>query len=732
MGSNPIKDFTYSLPEELAPKSHFRRFPTYIATTIGGSIVLCITIFTVCILWMTTVLDRQALQNSIIQIKSARTNLLAQSSMLTVDYAIWDGAVSAMRTSDEEWIYQNVGSAALIGKVIQFAYMWGGSLSMPMGWTFGSGDAAQSDLLPDSLKHSIENSLSAGTTDHRPSYDFFEWSSGRLYALSAARFGTVYGAFPDSRTETDGQLIMGMEISSERLEQIANNFFIENLRIEQHQPGDQPYIELPGADHHTVAFIAWDRPQPGVDLLYKLMPVLSMVLIVAVGFFIELARSIKKGANYLILSERKASIAAKTDILTGLPNRAAFNEILLGDVGVDNRAIVFLDLNGFKSINDSAGHAVGDQVIVALGERLKALVQADKILAHISGDEFAFILLGAGATSSIVEFSNKVIAVFDHPFRINENQIHLQAAIGYSVQNGPSTSGLDLMRQADLAMYEAKRCKENRPVRFTELMRRRNDDTFVIEQELRRTLADPRDLCVNYQPIVDLNGTYVRAEALVRWTPKELGQISPARFIPIAERTGMMGELGRLIFRQICLDLVLYPSLRVNVNISPIEFQRQDFVEELAAEVRSFSIDPTRIELELTESIIVEDASWINTIFQDLRARGFSIALDDFGTGYSSISYLDQLSFCTLKLDRSFASKIRSSARRLAVLESMIAMAHRLGLSVVCEGVETYEDLNLLRDLKCDLIQGYLFDAPMKIAELSKRWLELDQSTAAA
>ena len=714
-------------------RSKFRKLPNYILISIGGSILICIVTFLACLLWVTTVLDEQALANSEVQIRNARTNLLAKSRMIVLDYANWDAAVSAMRQADTNWLYENIGSAALVGNVVQFALMWDGSLDSPLGWTTKTKGEIKHDLISDRLMKEIRSRLTHTNPSELETLDFFEWSEGRIFAFSAARFYPVYGATPPgSKRDTDGQLLMGLELTEDTLSTISKNSFLEDLKIEHYQPRDKPYITLTGLQGEVTAFVSWDAPLPGDNLLQQLAPVLCLIAFSTICIIVLIARFIHGGTIRLIQSERQAIIHSKTDALTGLLNRSAFSDLISSPSAKGERAMIFLDLNGFKNINDNEGHAAGDAVIVALSKRLRSLLMPGTFLAHISGDEFAFLILEPDAEARATQLAERIAAIFDTPFEVNTRLLHLHAAIGIAFQTDHTTSGSDLMKQADLAMYEAKRNKARRPTRFDSVMAVRTEGDFLVEQQLRTSLAKGEGFSVYYQPIVSSDRSLVRAEALVRWSPNESGRVSPSKFIPIAERTGMIGELGRIIFRQICADLAAHPLLKVSVNISTIEFLRPGFASEIAQEVERHSINPSRLELELTESIVIESVSTINSIFSDLRQKGFSIALDDFGTGFSSISYLDRLVLDSVKLDRAFASDISSSGKRLALVELVVSMAHRLDLTVICEGVETEADLRLLHEIGCDYVQGFLFDEPLPVNDLCKRWLPDERDSVAA
>ena len=709
-----------------------RKLPRHIAITVIGTILFAFVVFVASVTWMTQELDRQALKNSSVQMRTARSNLLSKARLVTLDYTNWDAAVSAMRTADEFWLYDNIGSAALIGQAVQLTDMWGGAMPSPVGWIKGDQREPRADALTPEVRHLVEERLSVSETSVLNGIEFFEWSNEEVFAFAAASFAPVYGAVPAQLGQVnDGHLVMGVRLTKKVIGKVADNYFLSGVRIVKNEPASDPFIPLVGIDGEPVAFISWDVPHPSLDMLKKMAPILALALVllaILMAFGIKLAQ---RNAQQLIQSERQASKAAQTDFLTGLPNRAAFNLAIAGTAAVGGRAVMFLDLNGFKRINDSAGHAVGDQIIISLADRLARLVDSTRFLAHISGDEFVFLITSFAAENQMRKLIRDVQDIFNAPFVTMGRQFHLQAAIGYAVQSAEEISGSELMRQADLAMYAAKASKQAGPVVFSAEIEHLSQNKFVIEQALRDTLDSPENLSVVYQPIVTMKGHFERAEALARWAPAHLGPVSPDKFIPIAEQSGLIVDLGRVLFRQVCKDLATHPTLLVNVNISTIQLLDSNFLVNLCSDIAEYGVAADRIQLELTESIFVSDTNCVSNILNNLSDIGFMIALDDFGTGYSSISYLDRLEFDTIKLDRSFSSEIDSSERRRSLIESVIKMAHRLNLAVVCEGIETTENLIFFQELSCDFVQGYLIEKPISIELLSSKWLYSSKFNAA-
>jgi len=516
---------------------------------------------------------------------------------------------------------------------------------------------------------------------------------------------------------------MGTRIGADAVAEISRSLSLTGTEISATSPADRPSQPLLGSDGSPVAYFIWDQPRPGTTMLRRMAPFLVLLTFGAAVLSAVNMRFAKRGTQNLVVAERQASRAARTDPLTGLPNRSAFNAAIAASARAGERAILFLDINDFKRINDSIGHAAGDHVIIAMAQRLANIADPDCLLARIGGDEFVFVLTGPNAEVRTRHLTTRTVESLAQPFSVMGHHMRLRAALGYAVQLDDSTTGDDLVGQADLAMYEAKRHKGGEPVAFSSILEASSRDAARIEQGLRKALERPEELSIAYQPITSMDGRMVRAEALARWTSLELGSVPPDCFIAVAERAGLMVDLGRKLIELICRDLVAYPDLKISLNISPLQLMAPEFIPALLSDLQRNGIDVSRVEIELTEAVIVDDTRLAAERLEELHAAGFSIALDDFGTGYSSMGYLAQLRFQTLKIDRSFVSKVRDSEQGVMVVNGMIQIAHGLGLQVVCEGIESAEEFDQLRRLSCDFAQGYHLDRPLPIATLAEKWL---------
>ncbi len=702
------------------------RLPSQITTVMAGTILVFVAALALSVQWLSRALDEQGRVDAARLVHSALSTLGSEMLAVNLEYAKWEDMARAIRSQDVDWIYRNLGVTAATGRMSDLVVLWGGPFPHDTGWLDQSPASGMARLVsPRALAQADARLRAEVPLGSSGGVRFFVWRGGDLFAAAVTRVEWSFDR-DRARSAEDGipRLLMGRRIARDQVDAIAEKTLLTGLRILPSLPDDREGAPLPGPDGHPIAWLTWDAPTPGTTMLRQMLPLLLPVTLLAIGLGLSGLLMSRRSAHNLVKAQATASAAAHTDPLTGLPNRAAFNLALEEPACAGERAVLFLDVNGFKRINDSNGHATGDEVIVRLARRLEALSGPDCLLARIGGDEFVFVVIGSNAGFRAEWLAHAAERAIAPPFEVNGHALQLQAAMGHAVQTTDGMSGGDLVRQADLAMYEAKRRRSRDSVAFGALIEQASQDAHAIERALRDALDRPGELWVAYQPLVDTKGrNFVRAEALARWTSPELGVVPPDRFIAVAERAGLIVELGRRLLRLVCSDLVAHPALEVSVNISALQLMAPDFVSDLIDTLHTHGIDPARIEVELTETIVVDDPDLAARRIRELHEAGLSTALDDFGTGYSSIGTLRQLEFDTLKIDQSFVSGLGEAPQRLALVNAMILLAHALGLKVVCEGVETEEELGILQEIGCDVVQGYVIDRPLPIDAVASRWL---------
>ncbi len=413
---------------------------------------------------------------------------------------------------------------------------------------------------------------------------------------------------------------------------------------------------------------------------------------------------------------------ANHDALTGLPNRALASDRMMQALTFSQRFghslwLVFIDLDNFKLINDHLGHQTGDELLCVIANRLRACANEGDTVARLGGDEFLLLLPVANQRpmSSLLQLVQEAIAA---PVTLNGQAVAVTCSIGVSIYPADGSEPEQLLKHADIAMYRAKEAGRNQVQFYEAAMHARIAERASIETELRHALAR-NELSLVYQPKLDLrSGTVIGMEALLRWQHPTLGAVSPARFIGVAEETGMIVAIGRWVLRMACTQAMAWqqaglPPLRVAVNLSARQFRDHELQKEVRAALQDSGLDPQYLELELTESLMMHNVEEVVDVIDNLKQLGIALSIDDFGTGYSSLAYLKQFPVDYLKIDQSFTREMLDEPKVAAIVRSVIALGHSLGFKVIAEGVETAAQLDYLRDKGCDEIQGYYFSRPL-------------------
>lgn len=417
----------------------------------------------------------------------------------------------------------------------------------------------------------------------------------------------------------------------------------------------------------------------------------------------------------------KMTHLAQHDALTNLPNRALLSDRITQAITLAERrgghlALLFLDLDNFKHINDSLGHAAGDQLLQEVARRLSDCVRSSDTVSRLGGDEFVVLLSESHSAEDAAHTAEKILSALAVPHSIGEQQLYITSSIGISTYPSDAEDGESLIKNADTAMYQAKEEGRNNYQFFRHDMNIRAAERQLIETHLRTALEN-NEFILYYQPKIDLqSGKITSAEALVRWQHPAWGMILPARFIPVAEACGLIVPLGRWVLLQACSQAKRwenggYSLDSVAVNISSLEFRRKDFVDSVAKALADSGLEPNKLQLEITESVLMRDAQASAAILQQLKILGVQLAVDDFGTGYSSLSYLNQFPIDVLKIDRSFVQDIHNSNG--IIVSAVIAMGNSLNQRVIAEGIEEASQLEFLRHNHCSEGQGFLFSHPV-------------------
>ena len=446
-----------------------------------------------------------------------------------------------------------------------------------------------------------------------------------------------------------------------------------------------------------------------------------------VGYFRSLHRQLSH--------HKQASDMAQYDALTGLLNRTAFEQKLTLALEEAREkttllAVLFVDLDRFKAVNDTFGHEIGDELLKAIARTLRANVRQQDLVARLGGDEFTIALTNLRERESAAVIAKKLVEMLNAPFEIDGKMLSISASVGIAIYPRDGEDVESLTQSADNAMYQVKEAGKN-AFNFS-TMEARNQKTRRVELERAlRTALENNELELRYQPQIDLaTNRLCGLETLVRWRNKELGLISPQEFIPIAEEAGLIVPIGHWLLRQACFQMKEwidkgYRPIKVSVNVSSLQFAQSSFLDHVQGALQDSGLDPNLLEIEVTESVLVREPEMALRIFRKLARMGVHVALDDFGTGYSSLSYLQSLPIGTLKIDRSFIRALVSPSQRISnsttpIVEAICAMALKLGKGIIAEGIETHEQRDYLKKIGCQTGQGFLFSKPARPAEIER------------
>jgi diguanylate cyclase (GGDEF)-like protein len=518
------------------------------------------------------------------------------------------------------------------------------------------------------------------------------------------------------------------------LEEVSKRNLIEKPRFSRSPDREAGESSIPliseGGAH--IGYFYWRPELPGTAVLRALAPITASSALLMMIIMTVLAKWLRRAMREqqatmveLQASEAQAQHMAFHDALTGLPNRAWFHGCLdqaLERVRHGQRVAIFLlDLDRFKNVNDTLGHLAGDALIREFAVRLSGLVNEGDRIARLGGDEFAILSRKAVSPGEVDALSKRILGAVRHPFSLFGNSAHIGASIGVAIAPEAGLDRDDLLRKADIALYRAKGEGRDCYRLFTAAMDESVKLRGTIEEELRGALKTGEGLRVYYQPLVDsARHTIIGLEALVRWQHPKRGLISPEHFIVVAEETGLIGQLGEWVLRQACDSVRRWPDLFIAVNLSPTQIRSSGFAERVLAILKESGTDPHRIELEVTEGVLLNDDNQVRDAIKILRGAGIGIALDDFGTGYSSLSYLRRFDVDKIKIDRSFVQQLGDTADSAAIVTAVVTLGHAMGLSVTAEGVETDEQSRFLSAIGCDSLQGYLFSPPVPEEEVAQ------------
>jgi diguanylate cyclase (GGDEF)-like protein len=517
-------------------------------------------------------------------------------------------------------------------------------------------------------------------------------------------------------------------IDAEMLRDIGERLQLSGLHeSNEPTPGpDEQVAVIADAEGGAIARLAWRPTLPGGQIAGSALPYVAIAI---AGFALLgglVMRHTRRTEQAIAAGDSRLRHLALHDPVCGLPNRIYFSERLetvIGEVrrGGPSAAVFYIDLDHFKDVNDTLGHHIGDELILNVTQRLSRVMRGEDLVARLGGDEFAIITSCASDSYSLQAIAGRIISAVSAPYAISGHNIIIGSSIGIAVIDRRAGDAADILRYADMALYRAKNEGRNRACIYDAAMDADLSQRKLLEGDLMQAIRN-EGLHAAYQPIVNASGdTMVGVEALARWTHPTAGVIPPMTFIPIAEHSGLIVELGEWILRRACLDGRNWPGLTVAVNVSPLQFRRADFVDMVERILKETDFNANRLELELTESTLLGNLETAELSMLRLKAIGVRFALDDFGTGYSSLLYLRRFPFDKLKIDSSFVLSIETAPDAAAIVHAVVSLGRGLGMRVTAEGVENAEQHLFLRAAGVHSMQGYRFGRPGSAADIGLR-----------
>jgi diguanylate cyclase (GGDEF)-like protein len=529
---------------------------------------------------------------------------------------------------------------------------------------------------------------------------------------------------------TEHVLVYVYPLNPENLKKYGDRYHLTGVRFSwtgEHSRGEavQPMLSL--RTGRTAGYFIWRPFAPGSAVLGDMIgPLLgALALVGAVIFF--LLRRIRRGAAELMASEAQAKHLAFHDALTGLPNRALFEDRLERALAATRRhpedllALLYLDLDRFKKVNDTLGHPAGDELLCEVAKRLTEVVRGSDTVARLGGDEFAILHTQLGSERDISALCERIIQAISAPFDLIGSQVFVGISIGVARSDCDGFDRTELSRKADIALYGAKAEGRGRFAIFAEEMDTTIQIRRTMEGDLRSALAAGDQLKVCYQPKYDAaSKSIVGIEALVRWRHPKRGLLSPTTFVPIAEETGLIEPIGEWVLEKACAAAVEWPSQTISVNVSAVQLRNPFFAHRVLQILGKTELDPARLELEITETSFMESIESCIPNLKMLRAVGIRVALDDFGTGYSSFAHLRSFDVDRIKIDKSFTLAIDNSGDSNAIIKAIVDLAHSTGIQITAEGVETTHQSQFLSAVGCDELQGFLMSRPLSLKAMDK------------
>ncbi|QRM47597.1 EAL domain-containing protein [Rhizobium sp. BG4] len=642
---------------------------------------------------------------------------------------VWDDAVTHVAAGDRDWMAANLGrwmnsyfghdAAFVLGPTDQLAYGYSATeANDQVAFAFVAADALK---LVKKLRKRLADGDTAGVSDKSLTIG----ESDIVKIRDRPAILSVKPIVSDSGEIAVDEQHQFVHIALRYLDgdfahTLASEYLFNDLRFEWKKDGQAGRSVFPLASRsgQVFGYFSWVPFRPGTEVLRATEPVLAvggLLVLAAMSAFVLLLQG---RSSRLRESQSRLQHLAHHDVLSGLPNRAAFNAAVEETLAKSQAAVLFVDLDRFKNVNDTLGHPVGDKLIAEVGSRLRSAAGTGVLVARIGGDEFT-IIIPDPKMNLVEKLAENIVAAIRSPFEIDGQPILIGASIGIAVSSSGSDAQ-DLVRRADIALYHAKEAGRNQFAIFgqhmDDLIRTRRD----LERDLRTALQTGDEIAVHYQPIYASNARLIGVEALTRWRHPTRGLVQPETFISIAEEAGLIDRLGEIVMSTALTDAKKWPELIVAVNASPVELRSETYALRVIGLLDKFDFDPRQLEIEITESAVLENEEACRRNIRALREIGVQFALDDFGTGFSSFGRLQKLDVDRIKIDRCFVGEYGKPGSNAGIVQAMIELAHAGGMRATAEGVETPEQQAWLIDAGCDELQGFFLSRPVVASEIER------------
>ncbi|MEQ1489259.1 MAG: EAL domain-containing protein [Terricaulis sp.] len=731
---------------------HYKNDLRRLTAVIGAALAL----FGVVLLAIVAYAGWSANRTAIVRERQLVENALDQSVSSVLDQqkaiAWWDDAVANVqrRPLDLDWIDTNMGlyffetyghdEVFIIDSSNQPIYATVNGERSDAAAAYGA-HRAMFDRIVEEARRGADETL-------RRRDRAFSDSQGNYSALLGASFGRWAGHIMSVDGEPavvaaisvvpnlDANLLHGephlllsvVKIDEAFMAQVGGSLLIPDLSLSTDAVrGSGILSEAFVADDGTpMGFLNWTPRQPGRSLLLFILPLVVLGVLGAGWLTYLMINRLKRASGDLADREAQSRHQALHDALSGLPNRHHFVEHLqeqldnLVQTRNNGRVVVaYIDVDRFKDVNDTMGHAAGDTLIMGVAKRLQKTLTREDFLSRFGGDEFA-VLRTANSPEAAQELADRLRKSFEESFDVYGQHIKMTASIGIAMSPDHGMGPQELMRHADIALYQGKNQGRDKAMIFCAEMAAEVEQRREIEVQLHAAL-EARELKLHYQPLISCaDGRVTGVEALLRWKHPTQGDISPGIFVPIAEEAGLMPALGAFVIERAFEEAKAWPDLEVSINLSPVQFRHVDLVELLEDLLKKYETDPSRIVFEVTEGVLMESSDRNRQILEQVRSMGFKIALDDFGTGYSSLRYLCDFRFDKIKIDRAFVTGIHERKRAMTIIQSVVTLGRGLGMEIVAEGVETEAEASVMRLVGVTELQGFFFSQAVPAAEVAK------------